>query len=53
MEYPSHTPIGQITAWLTESQVVEMLDVSLSKLRSDRQKVRGLSYVKFGRSVQY
>lgn len=39
--------------WLTERQVAERLNCSLSKLRQDRHKCRGLPYTKFGRSVRY
>ncbi len=40
-------------AWLTEVQVSQMVGVSLSKLRADRQNCCGLPYAKFGRSVRY
>lgn len=39
--------------WLTERQVAERLNCSLSKLRQDRHKCKGLPYTKFGRSVRY
>ena len=42
-----------VTIWLTERQVAELICCSLSKLRRDRFKSKGLSYSKNGRSVRY
>lgn len=39
--------------WLTEKQVAGLINCSLSKLRQDRHKCKGLPYTKFGRSVRY
>ena len=39
--------------WLTEKQVANLIHCSLSKLRQDRHKCKGLPYTKFGRSVRY
>ena len=44
------SPGGQ---WFTEKQVALMIGCSLSKLRSDRHKCRGISYSKNGKSVRY
>ena len=41
------------TQWLTEKQVALLLGISISKLRSDRHKCRGISYHKVGRAVRY
>ena len=49
----TRAPTEQTTVWLTETEVADMLRVSLSKLRTDRLKSRGISYVKFGRLVRY
>lgn len=38
---------------LSESQVSDLLGISLSKLRQDRHFHRGIPYVKIGRSVRY
>lgn len=39
--------------WLTERQVADLIKCSLSKLRQDRHKCRGIPYTKFGKSVRY
>jgi len=39
--------------YLTELEVSEMIRLSLSRLRSDRIRRRGIPYVKLGRSVRY
>jgi hypothetical protein len=41
------------TAYLTEHQVARLLSCSVSKLRQDRMKSRGIAFSKFGRSVRY
>ncbi|WP_319780079.1 hypothetical protein [Maridesulfovibrio sp.] len=38
---------------LNERQVSEMTGYSLSKLRKDRHFMRGIPYVKLGKSVRY
>lgn len=42
-----------VALWLNERQVAELIGCSLSKLRQDRFKARGLNYSKNGRSVRY
>ena len=44
---------GSSGRYLTEKQVAELLSCSLSRLRQDRHKSRGLPYSKMGRSVRY
>ena len=39
--------------WLNERQVAERLQVSVSMLRQDRFRHRGLPYAKFRKSVRY
>ena len=39
--------------YLTERDVAKILSCSLSRLRQDRHKIRGLPYSKMGRSVRY
>lgn len=39
--------------WLTETEVASITSLSLSKLRSDRHKCRGLPYYKIGKAVRY
>jgi excisionase family DNA binding protein len=39
--------------YLTEAEVADMTRISLSTLRNDRFRRRGLPYIKFGRSVRY
>ena len=39
--------------YLTERDVAKILSCSLSRLRQDRHKSRGLPYSKVGRSVRY
>ena len=39
--------------WLTEVAVASRTSISLSKLRSDRFKQRGIPYSKVDRSVRY
>ena len=39
--------------YLTEREVAQLLSCSLSRLRQDRHKSRGLPYSKMGRSVRY
>ncbi len=39
--------------WLNEQQAATRIGCSVSRLRSDRHKCRGIPYVKFGRSVRY
>lgn len=46
-----HQP--RLTPWLNEKQVAEHLSCSLSKLRQDRHRCRGVPYVKLGRAVRY
>jgi excisionase family DNA binding protein len=41
------------TVWLTEKEVASRTSLSLSKLRQDRHKCRGIPYSKVGRSVRY
>ena len=38
---------------LNEKEVAEMLGISLSKLRADRQHSRGIPFVKIGKRVLY
>ena len=40
-------------SWVSEKAVASAIGCSLSKLRQDRHKCRGIPYVKFGRSVRY
>jgi helix-turn-helix protein len=37
----------------TEKQVSALIGISLSKLRKDRCYMRGLKYIKIGRSIRY
>lgn len=46
-------PLVHGAYWLTERQVAQLIGISLSKLRSDRHKCRGIPYCKVGRSVRY
>lgn len=39
--------------WLNEADVSKVYGISLSKLRQDRHKCRGIPYAKMGRSVRY
>ncbi len=39
--------------WIDEHQTAHLLACSLSKLRQDRHKCRGIPYTKLGRSVRY
>jgi len=39
--------------WVSEKEAAVMLGVSLSKLRSDRHKHKGIPYTKFGKAVRY
>ena len=39
--------------WVNEHQAADRIGSSVSKLRQDRHKSRGLPYTKFGRSVRY
>lgn len=39
--------------WLTERELSKMLSISLSKLRQDRLRHRGLPYYKLGKAVRY
>lgn len=50
---PNTIRAPSVTTWVDEHQVAKLIRCSLSKLRSDRQKCRGLPYTKFGRSVRY
>ena len=50
---PQSPQTSKPVCWLTEKEVARLLDISVSKLRSDRFKRRGLSYTKFGKSVRY
>ena len=45
--------ISHSSHWLTEKQVAKETNLSLSKLRQDRHKCRGITYSKIGRSVRY
>ena len=38
---------------LSEKSLAEYLDVSVSKLRRDREKNRGISYQKIGNLIRY
>ncbi|SHN48992.1 helix-turn-helix domain-containing protein [Desulfovibrio litoralis] len=40
-------------AWMNEFATEQLLACSVSKLRQDRHKHRGLPYAKIGRSVRY
>lgn len=39
--------------WLTETQVAEILSLSVYTLRNNRSKGRGLPYSKIGRTIRY
>ena len=41
------------SSWCNERRAAEIIGCSVSKLRQDRHKCRGLPYAKFGRSVRY
>lgn len=46
-----HQP--RLEPWLNEKLVAEHLSCSLSKLRQDRHRYRGVPYVKLRRAVRY
>ena len=48
-----NTNSSEQASWLSEREVARLLDISVSKLRADRFKRRGLPYTKFGKSVRY
>lgn len=53
-EHQSGTSPGKAEAlYLTELQVAGIIGCSVSKLRQDRHRCRGIAYTKFGRSVRY
>lgn len=44
---------NQHLTYFTEIKVAEITGLSLSKLRQDRMKGKGIPYCKLGRSVRY
>ena len=45
--------VGSFTIWFNEHKAAAIIGCSVSKLRQDRHKCKGLPYTKFGRSVRY
>jgi len=50
---PNHEEFSMEERYLTEQEVARITSLSLSKLRSDRFKGKGIPYYKIGRSVRY
>ena len=46
-------PFSPEKIYLTEDELATLLNVSIAKLRKDRQLKRGLPYTKIGRVVRY
>lgn len=48
-----NTEESSLPRFLTETQVAKLTGISLSKLRQDRYRSKGIPYSKIGQSVRY